>query len=199
MVSPIIKKATTMKNFIQHYVKNLTELLNNIDINAIEQIKELLDSTIEKKSKIYIIGNGGSSSTASHMSNDLGVGLKLRNIRNFNVESLGDNSAVCSAIANDTGYENIFYTQLTNKITKDDVLIAISCSGTSPNILKATKYAKEVGTTIVGVTGFNGGELKELSDINFHIQTVKGEYGLVEDMHMILDHIIFSYYLSLKN
>jgi len=187
-----------MEKFIKYYVNNLTDLLNHIDSKAIEQIKNVLDTTIEKKSKIYIIGNGGSSSTASHMSNDLGVGLKLRSIRNFNVESLSDNNAVCTAIANDTGYENIFYTQVKDKINKDDVLIAISCSGDSPNIVKAAKYAKEVGTTIVGATGFGGGELKNLSDINFHIQTQKGQYGLVEDMHMILDHIIFSYYISLK-
>ena len=185
-----------MEKFITKYVSQLIELLNNIDKKAIQEIVNALDKTVENKSKIYIIGNGGSSSTASHMSNDLGVGLKLRNVRNFNVESLGDNSAVCTAIANDTGYENIFYTQIQNKITKDDVLISISCSGNSQNIIKATNYAKSIGTTIIGVTGFEGGELKVLSDINFHIQTKKGEYGLVEDMHMILDHVIFSHYLS---
>jgi len=185
-----------MEAFIAKYTNQLIELLTNIDKKAIKQIVQSLDKTIENNSKIYIIGNGGSSSTASHMSNDLGVGLKLRNVRNFNVESLGDNSAVCTAIANDIGYENIFYTQLQNKITKDDVLISISCSGNSQNIIKATKYAKDIGSTIIGVTGFEGGELKALSDINFHIQTEKGEYGLVEDMHMILDHIIFTYYNS---
>jgi len=185
-----------MEAFIAKYTNQLIELLTNIDKKAIKQIVQSLDKTIENNSKIYIIGNGGSSSTASHMSNDLGVGLKLRNVRNFNVESLGDNSAVCTAIANDIGYENIFYTQLQNKITKDDVLISISCSGNSQNIIKATKYAKDIGSTIIGVTGFEGGELKALSDMNFHIQTEKGEYGLVEDMHMILDHIIFSYYSS---
>ena len=185
-----------MEKFITEYVGQLVELLNNIDKKVIEDIVIALDSTIENNSKIYIIGNGGSSSTASHMSNDLGVGLKLRDIRNFNVESLGDNSAVCTAIANDTGYENVFYTQIKNKIAKNDILISISCSGNSQNIIKATKYAKEIGSVVIGVTGFDGGELKQLSDINFHIQTNKGEYGPVEDIHMILDHIIFSYYIT---
>jgi len=187
-----------MKIFIKEYVDNLTNILNNLDTNSIVQIKDALESTIKNKSKIYILGNGGSAATSSHMANDLSVGLKLRDIRSFDVESLSDNSSVCTAIANDIGYENIFYAQIKNKIKKDDVLIAISCSGNSANIIKAVEYAKEKNTTIIGLTGFEGGKLKELSDINYHIDTTKGEYGLVEDAHMILDHIIYSYYISLK-
>jgi len=187
-----------MQNFIKQYIDNLTNILSNLELETIEKIKDALEDTIKQKSKIYVIGNGGSLATASHISNDLGIGLKVRDIRNFNVESLGDNSSVCTAIANDIGYENIFYTQLQNKIQKDDLLIAISCSGNSNNIIKAVHYAKEKGSTVVGMTGFNGGRLKQLSDINFHIQTNNGEYGLVEDAHMILDHILHSYYISLK-
>ena len=86
--------------------------------------------------------------------------------------------------------------QLKDNITKDDVLIAISCSGNSKNITKAVKYAKKQGSKIIGITGFDGGKLKEKSDISFHIKTEKDEYGLVEDAHMILDHIIYSYYIS---
>ncbi|WP_321312863.1 SIS domain-containing protein [Halarcobacter sp.] len=187
-----------MEKFINNYTNSLINLLNQIDQKSIVKIVESLEYTLQKSSKIYIIGNGGSAATASHMANDLDVGLKLREIRNFNVESLSDNPSVCTAIANDIGYENIFYAQIKNKINKDDLLIAISCSGNSPNILKAVKYAKQKGSTIISMTGFDGGELKNLSDIKFHVQTDKGEYGLVEDIHMILDHIIFSYYISLK-
>ncbi len=188
-----------MQNFIQKYINNLTNILNNLDLEVIEKIKDALEDTIKNNSKIYILGNGGSSATASHMVNDLSIGLKLRNIRNFNVESLSDNSSVCTAIANDTGYENIFYAQLLHKVQKDDLIIAISCSGNSPNIIKAVEYAKTRDANIVGMIGFDGGKLQKLSDINFHIPTDKGEYGLVEDVHMILDHIIYSYYISLKN
>jgi len=187
-----------VKNFIQQYINNLTTILKSIDQDSIIEIKDALESTIKNKSKIYILGNGGSAATASHMANDLSVGLKLREIRNFDVESLSDNSSVCTAIANDIGYENIFYAQIKNKIQKDDLLIAISCSGNSANIVKAVEYAKAQGTTIVGMTGFEGGKLKEIADIQFHIPTSKGEYGLVEDVHMILDHIIYTYYISLK-
>lgn len=187
-----------MEKFIKHYISNLQKVLDKVNLTVITEIINALESVHKKNSRIYIIGNGGSAATASHMANDLSVGLKLREIRNFNVESLSDNSSVCTAIANDIGYENIFYAQLKNKLTKDDVLIAISCSGNSTNIIKAAEYAKKLGTSIVGMTGFEGGKLKEIADIKFHVNTNKGEYGLVEDMHMILDHIIYSYYISLK-
>ena len=182
-----------MQKFTKKYVKNLISLLKNIDIKSIKKII----TTLEKnKGKIYIIGNGGSAATASHMVNDLGIGLKRRNIRSFDVESLNDNTPVCTAIANDIGYKNVFYMQLKKRISKNDILIAISCSGNSQNILKAVKYAKKKNATIIGLTGFDGGELKKKSDINFHVPTTKNEYGLVEDMHMILDHIIYSYYID---
>ena len=145
---------------------------------------------------LYILGNGGSSATASHMVNDLGTGLRRRDIINLDVVSLGDNSPVVTAIANDIGYENIFYMQMKGLINPKDVILAISCSGNSPNIVKAVEYAKEQGCKIIGVTGFDGGKLKELANIKFHVEAPKGEYGLVEDVHMILDHIIYSYYIQ---
>ena len=187
-----------MKNFISCYISRLVLLLETINTDSICDIISKLEEVHNNNGKLYIVGNGGSAATASHMANDLSVGLKLREIRNFNVESLSDNSSICTAIANDIGYENVFYAQLKNKLTKDDVLIAISCSGNSSNIIKAVEYANKIGTTVIGMTGFEGGKLKEIADIKFHIDTNKGEYGLVEDMHMILDHIIYSYYVSLK-
>jgi len=185
-----------VKKFAKKYIKRLISTLKTTDVNSISEILKTLESV---KGRIYIIGNGGSAATASHMVNDLGIGLKRRDIKNFDVESLNDNTPVCSALANDVGYKNIFYMQLKNKITSDDILIAISCSGTSKNILKAVKYSKKRGAKIIGLTGFNGGLLKKRSDINFHIPTAKNEYGLVEDMHMILNHIIYSYYINKVN
>ena len=184
--------------FIKGYVEKLKNLLDNIDIASIKAIIDLFEQTKKNGGNIYIIGNGGSAATASHMANDLNTGLKRRGIRNFNVISLTDNSAVCSAIANDIGFENIFFMQLKGVLSSKDLLISISCSGNSPNVIKATQYAKDNNTRIIGCTGFDGGELKQLSDVNFHVNTPKGEYGLVEDMHMILDHIIYSYYISLS-
>ncbi|MBL1243434.1 MAG: SIS domain-containing protein [Sulfurimonas sp.] len=184
-----------MKKFVKKYIKNLMSTLEEIDITAVTQIIDALENV---QGRIYIVGNGGSAATASHMVNDLGVGLKRRSIRNFDVESLSDNTPVCSAIANDIGYKNVFYMQLKDKINKNDILIAISCSGNSPNIIKAVNYSKKQGAKIIGLSGFDGGKLKKKSDINFHVQTAKDEYGLVEDMHMILDHIIYTYYIKKK-
>ena len=185
-----------IKNFTQNYIRNLEKLLRSIDTRIVEQIVEQIDICAQKKSRFYVIGNGGSSATVSHMANDLGVGLKRRDIISLDIVSLGDNSPVVTAIANDIGYENIFYMQLKDVLKPDDVLLAISCSGNSPNIVKAIEYAKEVGSIIIGVSGFDGGKLKELADIKFHVDAPKGEYGLVEDIHMILDHIIYSYYIQ---
>ena len=187
----------TKNEIISNYIKRLQILLGELDVDIIASIIDKMED-LHGNGKIYIIGNGGSAATASHMANDLSGGLKLRDIRNFDVESLSDNSSVCTAIANDIGYENIFYAQVKDKISKNDMLIAISCSGNSDNIIKAVEYAKEVGTTVIGLTGFSGGKLKSLSDINYHIDSKNGEYGLVEDLHMILDHIIYTYYISLK-
>ena len=187
-----------MQKFLENYLLTLIEVLKNTDVDSILKIIEALEATKKHDSKIFVLGNGGSSATASHMVNDLGVGLSRRGIRNFDIVSLADNTPVVTAIANDIGYDNIFLAQLENKIKKEDVVIAISCSGNSKNIMKAVEYAKKIGATIIGVTGFDGGELKRISDINFHIETKKGQYGLVEDMHMVLDHMIYSYYISLS-
>ena len=188
-----------IKPFVTDYLTRLKLILDNIDSEVISDIVNALEQTIKNKSRIYIIGNGGSSATASHMVNDLGAGLRRRDIVNFDVVSLGDNSPVVTAIANDIGYENIFFMQMKGLINPSDIVIAISCSGDSPNIIKAVDYAQDLGCKIIGVTGFNGGYLKAMSDISFHVDAPKNEYGLVEDTHMILDHIIYSYYNQKNN
>ena len=185
-----------IKPFVTDYLTRLKLILDNIDSDVISDIVYLLEQTIVNKSRIYIIGNGGSSATASHMVNDLGAGLRRRNIVNFDVESLANNSPVITAIANDIGYENVFFMQMKGLINPSDIVIAISCSGDSPNIIKAVDYAQDLGCKIIGITGFNGGHLKSISDISFHVDAPKNEYGLVEDTHMILDHILYSYYIQ---
>lgn len=185
-----------IKPFVSKYIDDLKSLLDAIDPSVIESIILSLESTVKNGSTIYILGNGGSSATASHMVNDLGAGLRRRDVINFDVTSLADNSAVVTAISNDIGYENIFYMQMKGQLKPDDVVLAISCSGNSPNIVKAVEYAREIGCEIIGASGFDGGKLRELSDIVFHVDANKGEYGLVEDVHMILDHIMYSYYVQ---
>jgi len=187
-----------IEEFSKNYVDQLKILIDKIEISSIKMIIDAITETVRKKSRIYVLGNGGSSAIASHMVNDLGTGLRRRDIINFDISSLADNTPVGTAISNDIGYENIFYMQLKGLLKKDDVLIAISCSGNSKNIIKAAEYAKEMGATVIGFTGFDGGKLKKLADISFHIETPQGEYGLVEDIHTILDHLLHSYFLSTK-
>lgn len=186
-----------MINILQNYKNQLSDQINKINLETVKSIIDELENTKMKNGKIYVIGNGGSAATASHMVNDLGVGLKRRGIRNFDIESLADNVPVITAIGNDIGYENIFYAQLKDKIKTNDLLIAISCSGNSPNIVKAIHYAKEQNIKIIGLTGFDGGKLRDLADISFHIETDQHQYGLVEDLHMILDHIIYTYFIDI--
>lgn len=182
--------------FAKDYLGKLSHLFHAIDRNAIGEIIDVLEKVNISNASVYVIGNGGSASTASHIVNDLGVGLRRRGLLNINIQALADNTASCTAIANDIGYDDIFFMQLVGLLKKDDVLISISCSGNSPNIIKASEYAKTIGATLIGVSGFDGGKLKAMSDISFHVPTENSEYGLVEDMHMILDHIIYSYYIE---
>jgi len=184
------------QKFTNRYISSVKKQLDLIDHGVISTIINKINYCRDVDSTIYVIGNGGSAATASHMQNDLGVGLKRRGVLDVNITSLCDNLAVMTALANDIGYENIFYAQLKNKIKKEDFLIAISCSGNSINIIKAVQYAQKFGATVLGMTGFDGGKLKELSDINYHIETKKEEYGLVEDLHMMLDHMIYTYYIE---
>lgn len=188
-----------MNIFVQTYKTELTKLIENIDVKSLQEIADALEYSHTHDGKIYVIGNGGSAATASHMVNDLGAGLKRREIKSFHIESLADNVAVCTALANDIGYEHIFSMQLKDKIQQKDILIAISCSGNSENITNAVSYAKEQGALIVGVTGFNGGYLKESSTLNFHVQTDTNQYGLVEDLHMIFNHMLYSYFIEKHN
>lgn len=189
----------SIEQFATGYIQSLKRLLDSVDGKVLGEIVAALEATLKTGGRIYVIGNGGSAATASHMANDFGIGLKRRNIRNFDIISLADNVAVNTAISNDIGYENTFFAQLENRISPKDMLIAISCSGNSPNIVKAIEYAVQIGATVVGCSGFDGGRLRELATICFHVDTPKGEYGLVEDMHMILDHLIYSYYLTKAN
>ncbi len=183
-----------MDKFVSNYTKELTQLLNNIDTKVLDDFYQILVKTSQDNGRVYIIGNGGSAATASHMANDLKVGLGRRGIINIDAVSLADNSSVVTALANDVGYDNIFYMQLKDTLKPEDIIVAISCSGNSPNIIKAVEYAKECDNKIISMTGFDGGKLHQLSDIKIHSKTSSGKYGLVEDLHMIINHMVSCYF-----
>jgi len=186
-------ESNTAEEFSANYIDYLTGLLKQLDYKIIENIIRKFIETNEKGSTIYFIGNGGSASTASHFANDITVGTSINNQTPFKSISLCDNISILTAIGNDYGYPEIFVKQLKALLTKDDLLLALSVSGNSENIIKAVDYAQNIGSFTIGCTGFDGGKLKSIVDINLHIPTNKGEYGPVEDIFMILDHIIYSY------
>ena len=190
-IEKIAKESKHFEEYCSSYFNHISKLLSQLDKSKITAAMREIFSARDLTKTIFIIGNGGSAATASHMSNDLLIGTRTQNNEKpFRVISLTDNVAVMTALGNDTDYKNIFRGQLEKLFQPEDLLIAISASGNSPNILAACEYVKSKKGKIIGFSGFDGGELKFLADINVVVETEKGEYGPVEDIHMILDHLM---------
>lgn len=178
------------KKEIAKYISDEIEVLQALDINEINNVLNLLEQALESESMIYIFGNGGSSATASHYQNDFNKGVSEHTEKKFRFLCLNDNVATVMAIANDIGYDEVFRFQLRGKLRPGDVVIGISGSGNSKNVLNAVKYAKECGNTIVGITGFGGGKLRELADVSLHVPV--NSMQITEDIHMMFDHLMMS-------
>jgi D-sedoheptulose 7-phosphate isomerase len=175
---------------IKKFIEVLTKNLDTIHNEEIEKIISLIYKACINDKTIFIIGNGGSASNASHLAQDLSrVGIfyqeKEKRIRTL---SLTDNISCITAVGNDFGYENIFTTQLETFANDGDVLMAISCSGNSPNVIKAVDYAHSKNMVVVGFTGFDGGKLKQLSEISSHIPL--DDFGIVESIHSAIFHYL---------
>jgi D-sedoheptulose 7-phosphate isomerase len=188
----IFEKATTPANYAKDYNQYLISVLSAIEGNAFNDYIEVLLDVAKAGKTIYIIGNGGSAATASHYANDISFGVKSLSC-GLKAISLTDNNAVLTALGNDYGYEHIFSKQLEKIMVKGDVLIAISASGNSDNIIKGLDMAKSKGNQVVGISGFDGGYLAKHSDVSLQISSNKGEYGPVEDAHSIIGHITGTY------
>jgi D-sedoheptulose 7-phosphate isomerase len=185
-------------SFADAYLGYLSEVLKSIDRNAIGKFAETLLDARERGASIFFIGNGGSASTASHFANDIAVGTNSY-AKPFRAISLTDNQAIITAIGNDFGFDEIFSRQLQLLGKQGDIVVAISASGNSKNLLKAFEYAKENGIKTVAITAFSGGAMKEMADEGIHVPTGSKEYGPAEDAHMILDHLLGNYLLRLIN
>ena len=185
--------------FAANYFEYLASVLRNIDLKQIEVfIGSLLDAR-ERGVNIFFIGNGGSAATASHFANDLAIGTHQKS-KPFSVISLTDNAAVITALGNDIGYEAVFEQQLRSYAKPHDVLVGISASGNSENLLRAFNFSNDIGMKTIAITAFDGGEMKKIASEGIHVPTEKGEYGPAEDAHMIIDHLVSAYLiLRLKN
>lgn len=175
-------------NFFKSYIYELKETLDDLSEDVIEQVLDILHVARMDNQQVFILGNGGSASTASHFVCDLGKNTRVQGAPNFRVMGLTDNIALFSALANDEGYENVFAKQLGNYLQPDDVVIGISTSGNSQNVINAIQFAKSVGAKTIGFTGFNSGELGSLTDVDLHVSSHSIEH--VEDIHLVLEHLI---------
>lgn len=178
------------KQDIRDYIACEIETLQKLDIEAINAVLNLLDETRRNRKRVYVFGNGGSASTASHMQNDFNKGVSEWIETKFRFQCLNDNIATLMAVANDIGYEDVFRFQLDGQLEQGDVVMAISGSGNSKNVIKAVEYAKAQGNKVIGITGYNGGKLKELCDVSLHAPV--NSMQVTEDIHMIFDHLMMS-------
>lgn len=173
---------------ISDYLNGLRFCLDELSEKDIGQIVDIIMKAHADNRKVIFMGNGGSATTASHFARDVSIGTAAEGKPRLRAASLADNVAMITSLANDVDYNSIFKEQLVGQLDKGDVVIGISASGNSPNVLEAIKFARSQGAVTVGLIGFGGGKLKELVDKSIVLSS--RDYGQVEDTHLVLDHIV---------
>ncbi len=196
-IAELFSRATSFQEYARLYNARLAEVLDGLDLDALARAADILDEARASGKALFIIGNGGSAAAAAHLVNDLIAGAYLEGAPAFRAFSLSDNVSTLTALANDSGYESVFVHQLKVQMRPGDVVLAMSVSGNSPNVLRAVEYARAQGGTTIGMCGFAGGKLKPLCDVALLVETTLDEYGPVEDAFAILGHIL-SGYLAMK-
>ena len=180
-----------MDNFAagtREYLSKLQDVLAKVDVEEIAAVAKVFREAYDRQRTIFLMGNGGSGATASHIVCDLNKGACFHAEKKFRVMALTDCTPIILALGNDVGFEAIFVEQLKNFAQPGDVVLGISGSGNSPNVLRAIEYAKQLGCTTVGVCGYDGGKLKPLADLCFHVKV--HDMQIAEDLHLIMGHIL---------
>ena len=177
------------ENAIRDYFEREINAINRLNIKDISKAISAILQAYERDATIYIFGNGGSASTASHYAADFNKGISEYREKKFRFVCLSDNIPMLTAIANDISYDDIFRYPLVNYLKPTDLVIGISGSGNSKNVIRAVEYAKEIGAVVVGITGYNGGELKKIAD--YHMDANIDDMQISEDIHMIFDHMMY--------
>ncbi len=173
---------------LQEYLQKEIKVIQSLNLDDINAVMNVLEDARLKGRRIFICGNGGSAATASHYASDFNKGVNEYMDVKYDFECLSDNVPAMMAVANDISYEEVFRYPLKNKMKKGDVLIGISGSGNSRNVVCAMEYAKSIGGTTVAIAGYDGGKLKELADYCIHAEVM--DMQISEDVHMILDHLM---------
>lgn len=169
------------------YAGEIAKLLTSLDYAGIDRITDILRAARDDGRCVFVMGNGGSAATVNHFACDLGKNAVSADGRHFRIVSLSESASAITAYGNDTGFDNVFAGPLGNLMQDGDVVLAVSASGNSPDIVKAAQYAREKGT-LIGLTGFSGGKLRELAHAGVHIAS--DSYELVEDLHSIISHMM---------
>lgn len=189
--------ASSVSDYFKQYVDALQNILENVDTENLEKAFSLLRQAQSANKRIYVAGNGGSSAIADHLCCDWTKGTQAPNTTTLRTHSMSSNTALFTAIANDYGYEETFATQVEMFMEKGDVLVLISSSGNSPNIVKAAQACREKGVQTIAFTGFSGGKVREFIDVNIHVKIEN--YGLVEDSHQVLMHCFAQFLAQLQD
>ena len=179
------------REHIESYLKLIRGVLDELNVAEVERVLEIFEQAYRDDRTIYICGNGGSHTTASHWVCDFAKGTVAAGAKRMRMMSLGDNIATLTAYANDVNYNMVFAEPVRTYVKRGDVVVLLTASGNSPNVLEAAKAAREVGAISVGLIGFGGGKLAAMVDAQITVQS--REYGPVEDLHLILDHIVSLY------
>jgi D-sedoheptulose 7-phosphate isomerase len=176
------------QSHIRNYLDTLKRVLDELPLDAVETVLRVFEDAYRRDATVYICGNGGSWATAGHWVCDMAKGTIREGQRRLRMISLGDNLPMLTAYANDVHYDQVFAEPVRTYARQGDVVVLLTASGNSPNILAAARAAKDCGATTIGLIGFGGGQLAALVDhqITVHCK----EYGPVEDLHLVLDHII---------
>jgi phosphoheptose isomerase len=189
--------ALSIGEYLESYADSLRQHLEQLPREPLVKVAELLRTVAASGNTVYVAGNGGSAAIAQHLACDWMKGTWTPEVPPIKIKTLGTNQSLLTAIANDLGYENSFSAELDMLAVPGDVAILISSSGNSANILSTAEVAKSKKLTTVGLTGFDGGKLREMVDVSLHIPFKN--YGVVEDIHQVLMHVIAQFvYLSRK-
>jgi D-sedoheptulose 7-phosphate isomerase len=180
-----------MKKYILDYFASINRLLRSLDSQDIEKIVNILYAAYRSGKVVYIIGNGGSAATASHFACDLSKNVTFSSKKRFKAISLTDNISTITAYANDFSFGDVFSQQLVNLLRREDVVLFITASGSSENVVRAAEYATRNGAITIGFLGFEGGRIRKFLDS--YIVVPSTDYGKIEGVHSILTHMITEY------
>ena len=181
-------------NFAERYRSQLLETLSRVDSAKVAQAIEWLREARDQDRHIFICGNGGSAATASHFACDMVKGASYQQKKRFRILALTDSTPTLTAYSNDVSYEFVFVEQLKNFAQPRDVVMALSGSGTSPNVVRAIEYADSAGCRTIALSGRDGGQLGPRAQLNIHVP--EGHMGRIEDAHMMVCHMICYYFME---